>query len=227
MNKKLVIFIGPPGSGKGTIANLLEDNLGFKHMESSKLIEEKFEKTKPGDPEWEEVEKERELFNAGVLTTSSFVFGLIKGKVQEMSALGKSIVLSGSPRTLEEARYELPIFIEEYGKENVHVILMDVSPEVSISRNSRRRICEKKRHPIPWTPETENITVCPEDGSRLIDRGTLDDPETIKIRLETYAKETEPILGYIEEEFGITPVIVDGEQEVDVRFEETKKAIGL
>lgn len=227
MNKKLVIFIGPPGSGKGTIANLLEDNLGFKHMESSKLIEEKFEKTKPGDPDWDEVEKERELFDAGVLTTSSFVFGLIKGKVREMSALGKSVVLSGSPRTLEEAGFELPIFIEEYSKENVHVILMDVSPEVSISRNSRRRICKKERHPIPWTPETENITVCPEDGSNLIDRGTLDDPETIKIRLETYKKETEPILGYIEKEFGIAPVFVDGEQEVDVRFEETKKAMEL
>lgn len=227
MEKKVVIFIGPPGSGKGTIAVLLEKNFGFEHIESSKLIENKFKNTKPGDSDWDEVGKERKLFDEGILTSPPFIFKLMKERVKEMSVAGKGIVLSGSPRTVDEAKDEMPMFIEEYGKENVYIINMHVPPEVSIERNSNRRICEKNRHPIKWTPETEHLTVCPEDGSLLIRRGILDDPETIKVRLREYAERTEPILGYIEEEFGIKPVFVDGEQEVSVRFEETKKAIGL
>jgi len=227
MNKKLVIFIGPPGSGKGTIAVLLEKNFGFEHIESSKLIESKFEKTKEGDLDWDEVEKERKGFDAGILTSPPFIIKLMAEKIKEMSTEGKSVVLSGSPRTLDEAENELPIFIEEYGKENVHIIHMYVSPEVSLERNSNRRICKENRHPIKWTPKTKHLTVCPEDGSPLINRGILDAPETIKVRLKEYAERTEPILGYIEKEFGIVPVVVDGEQEVEERFEETKKAIGL
>ena len=115
----------------------------------------------------------------------------------------------------------------EYGKENVYVVHMDVPPEVTIERNSKRRICEKNRHPIKWTPKTKDWTTCPEDGSPLISRGILDDPETIKVRLKEYQERTEPVLKIAEEEFGLKPAFVDGQDEIAERLEATKKAVGL
>ncbi len=225
MNKKLVIFIGPPGSGKGTQAILSEKEFGFEHVESSQLIEDKFKNTKEGDPDWDEVEKERDLFDKGILNSPPFVAKLIVERVRRLAKEGTSIVLSGSPRTLYEAEKEMPVIVEEYGKENVIIIHIAVSEETSIARNSKRRICKKNRHPILYTPETKDLEFCPEDGSPLIDRGVLDDPETIKVRLEEYKERTEPVLEYARKESGIEPKLVDGEQSVESIFEKVKKII--
>ncbi len=227
MDKKAVIFIGSPGSGKGTQAVLLEKEFGFFHIETSQLIEDKFANIKPSDSDYEEVMKEKDLFDKGILIDPPFVVELMTTEFRKMAKNSKSIVLSGSPRTLYEAEREIPVLIEEYGRENIYLIHMLVSEETSISRNSKRRICKKERHPIPYLPETKDLDTCPEDGSPLVDRGILDNPETIKIRLREYRERTEPVLKLAEEKFGIKPVFVDGEKPINERFEKIKKIVGL
>lgn len=207
--RRVVILIGPPGAGKGTQANLLEEEMGFFHLESSKVIEDKF-KNSNGDPV---LEREREIWKSGKLNTPQLVRLWMMERMEEVAGQGKSLVLSGNPRTLYEVQGELPHLEKLYGSEHVTIIHLDVSREISVERNSKRRICKAKRHPIPDLPEYRGLTHCPKDGSELVTR-SLDTPETITIRYDTYMHDTSPVLGYMTGR-GYDVVRIDGDNTIE------------
>ena len=95
----------------------------------------------------------------------------------------------------------------------------------SIFRNSRRRICELMRHPIlSIRKEFLKLGYCPLDGSKLMKRKGLDDPETIKVRLKQYEERTLPVLRYLKKE-SFTIRKINGEQSVVEVFNDILKAI--
>lgn len=213
--KEVIILVGPPGAGKGTQAEMLAEKFGLFNFETSKIIEEKFKNADPSD---EVISAEKENWKAGKLVTPKLVFEWIIDKVRELAGKGKGIVFSGSPRTLYEAENELPIFEDLYGKDKIEAINIKLTEAESIKRNSKRRICEKNRHPIPNFPEFENITKCPKDDSPIITR-LLDNAETIKIRYQTYLAETEPVLAFLKEK-GYNILEINGEQPIEKVFED-------
>jgi adenylate kinase family enzyme len=124
---------------------------------------------------------------------------IMQEKIRQLYESKKDIVTSGSLRTLYEAEHLYPILEELYGKENIKVFSLKLDPEQSIHRNSHRRICELMRHSILANEETKNLSLCPVDGSTLLQRKGLDDAETIKIRLKEYAERTEPVFEYLKQ----------------------------
>ena len=145
-------------------------------------------------------------------------------KIKELAGEGKSIIFSGSPRTVYEAEIEIPLMKELYGAENVKFALIDIKPETTIFRNSHRRICELIRHSILFSKETEHLTKCPLDGSNLVKRKGLDDPDTIKKRIEIFNAETYPVVDIIAKE-GLKINKVNGEQNVSEVHQEILKAV--
>ncbi|OGN03992.1 MAG: hypothetical protein A2746_00375 [Candidatus Yanofskybacteria bacterium RIFCSPHIGHO2_01_FULL_44_22] len=218
--KKIIILVGPPGSGKGTQAEMLADKFGLFNFETSKIIEEKFKNADPSD---EVIATEKENWKLGKLVTPELVFEWIIDRVKELASEGKGIVFSGSPRTLFEVENELPIFEELYGRENIRAVNIKLTEGESVKRNSKRRICEKNRHPIPNFSEFENITKCPKDDSPVITR-LLDNAETIKIRYQTYLKETEPVPAFLREK-GYNVLEINGEQSIEKVFEDILKQL--
>jgi adenylate kinase len=223
-----VIIMGPPGAGKGTQAQLLGEKLDLWHLESSKVLEEWFRNAHAA--EFLEVEgkkyyaaDEKKLWEDGILLSPPLVARLIQEKIREIHRAGESVLTSGSPRTLYEAERVYPLLEELYGKQNVRVILLEVSEEESVARNSHRRICELMRHPILYSQETISLTACPLDGSRLVTR-TLDDAETIKVRLGEYRERTYPILQYLEKQ-GLRITRINGNQTVEQVFKEVEAAV--
>jgi adenylate kinase family enzyme len=144
-------------------------------------------------------------------------------KIRALGEASKSIVFSGSFRTVEEASVEIPVCEELYGRENIHFVYIPISEETSIKRNSSRRICEARQHPFPDFPEYRELKACPKDGSAIITR-SIDDPKIITVRYQTYLHDTKPVLEYVESlKF---PVIkVDGEQGIRDVHEEILKRI--
>jgi len=230
MSKQVVILFGQPGAGKGTQAEILSGKTGFYHFESSKIIEACFEKESEEkvfeiDGEKFKVADEKIRWKTGLLNSPPFVVNLMVEKIKELADEGKSIIFSGSPRTIYEAEKEIPLLRELYGMENIKFVMLEISPEVTIARNSHRRICELIRHSILFTPETETLTKCPLDGSALIKRKGLDDVETIKKRLEVFKEQTLPVVEVIEKQ-GLKLNKVNGEQDVAGVFADIFKIVG-
>lgn len=202
-DKQVIILLGPPGSGKGTQGTLLAEKLGLYYFETSKLLEKSFNQAKPGDfvevqGEKYFLEKEKELWSKGVLCSPTLVSFLVQKEIKALAEQDENLLLSGSPRTLLEGQELMPLLEELYGKENIKIILMEVSPEQTVLRNSNRRICELMRHPILNLEETKNLTKCPLDGSNLIKRAGLDDPESIKVRIREYQERTLPLVEFLQ-----------------------------
>ena len=98
-----------------------------------------------------------------------------------------------------------------------------LSEEEAVKRNSARRICSKNRNPIPNFPEYANITVCPEDGSKIITR-ELDKPEIIKERYQVYLSDTAPVIEYFRQN-GYKVMEVNGEQPIEDVFKDIKASL--
>jgi len=198
---KIIILLGAPGSGKGTQAELLSERINLYYFETSKILEEKFSERKVDNKALIKLEgkkyyfkKEKKLWERGILCSLPFVTHLVIKKIKELHKARKSLILSGSPRTLYEGKKLIPLLKKLYGKGSIDVVLLEQSEKTSIFRNSHRRICELARHPILYTKETIKLKKCPLDGSKLLKRKGLDDPETIKVRLKEYRERTFPLV---------------------------------
>ena len=202
--KKIISLLGAPGAGKGTQGELLAEKLSYYYFETSKILEDKFNSAEEGEVlevEGKEyrISDEKNFWKTGKLCSPPFVSYLVKHKIRQLADEGKSLILSGSPRTLHEGEKLMPFLKELYRMENIKIVMLDITPEETIFRNSHRRICKLMRHPILFSEETKNLTKCPLDGSELIQRKGLDDIETIKIRLEEYKERTLPLIDYFKE----------------------------
>jgi adenylate kinase len=228
-DKKAVILMGPPGAGKGTQASLLAEKFSFYYLETSKLLEDSFKNaddkefiTAGGKKYF--LKEEKRLWETGVLCDPPFVSQLVKEKIKSLYDMGESIVLAGSPRTLFEGKALMPFLKKIFGKKNIKIVLINLSPKDSIFRNSHRRICQLMRHPILYNKETLKLTKCPLDGSDLMKRKGLDDPKTIVVRLKEYRQRTFPLVSYFKKE-GFGAKTVSGAGSVSDVFSKILRAI--
>ncbi len=207
---KAVIVYGPPGSGKGTQAELLERNYGFIHFDTGRFIEGLLRSEKANaDPI---LAREKALFDSGKLCTPEWVLSIAKDEAVRIAKAGFDIVFSGSPRTMFEAFGEgkttglLETLIGAYGKENIHVVMLKVADETSIKRNSGRLVCS-----VCGLPKLESVSLphCALCAGDMRTR-SLDSVDVIKVRLTQYRERTFPIVENMKKQ-GFDVAEVDGE----------------
>jgi adenylate kinase len=201
--KKTIIIFGPPGSGKGTQAQLLADKLHLFHFDTGKYIRDILY-----DPRFKnnaEIKRERQLNESGQLNTSSWVFKIVSKKIKEIDKINKGIVLSGSPRTFEEAfgssplakseRGLMAILEKDYGKRNILIFVLKIPAKESIKRNVHRLVCSVCRTPVLNIEKFRNIDMskCSFCGGKMQYRFD-DKKEIILQRLKEYEKQSKPII---------------------------------
>jgi len=204
-NPKVIIVMGPPGSGKGTQAELLAEKLNLYYLETSKFLEANIMKAKRGDyvtvgGKKYFLVKEKKNWETGKLVSPLLTTFWMENKIKTLAKENQNLILAGSPRTLYEGKEIIPLLKKLYGQKNIKIILLDISAKETILRNSHRRICELMRHPILYSKETIKLKKCPLDGSKLLKRKGLDKPETIKVRLKEYKERTFPLINYFKRE---------------------------
>ncbi len=213
LSKKFIFFMGPVGSGKDTQAAILMAKIGFNFFTTSKALEAKFRNAKPEDPDYEDMLKEKKMWEEGELLTPSWVSKVVGRAIEDiMSSGARGIIFSGSPRTLPEAENLIPNLEAKYGKDSMLIFKLHVSGDVSIERNSQRLYCEYG-HPIHPEVAKNNPTTCPDDGGKIIKRA-LDKPDVIRVRLGEYDNRTIPAIEFMTKR-GIELKDIPGEQTID------------
>lgn len=193
MKKIVVILYGPPGSGKGTQANLLAQKLNLIHFDTGKYLEAVV--NDPARQREKTVKHEKKLFDKGILMTPSFALREVANASKKIAKAGWGLVFSGSPRTVYEGEHILPLLQKLYGRGNIFIFKLALQPSGSIRRNSSRLMCSVCDYGLlsEYYP-VRNPKFCPVCGGKFYKR-SLDNPKVIKVRLEEYKKRTEPILG--------------------------------
>lgn len=201
----VIIFLGPPGSGKGTQADLLQEKLGFKYLGTGDLLRARKEKDDfTGN-------KIAEVIDQGKRVSTPVVFKIWMDTLEQFYQEDvQNFVIDGSPRTILEARM-LEKALNWYEWKERKVIFVDVSQAESTDRLLHRRICKECGEIYPYTEEYKKVNTCEECGGELTTRKD-DNEEGIKQRWDWYRKEVEPVIEFYEEKGVLQRV--DGEQTI-------------
>lgn len=190
----IIVMLGAPGSGKGSIAKLLTEVLGIEHISTGDLFRETI---KTGSRLGQELDK---YMSKGMLVPDDLVIEVIEERLSRPSAQN-GVVLDGFPRTKIQAKY-LKTMLDKQNKKVDVAIQINISDEDLIYRTVKRRICSNKSCGAIYNlefkkPKKEGI--CDFCGSELFHRED-DNEETVKRRIETYHKRTEDLIKYYEDE---------------------------
>ncbi len=194
MKKIVIILYGPPGSGKGTQANLLASKLNLIHFDTGKFLESVVHD--PARQNEKIIRRERKLFDTGILMTPSFVLHEVERDARRIRKADWGIIFSGSPRTLYEAKGLYPVLEKLYGKKNIFVFELQAPLDYSMKRNSARMECKHCGYNLltAFYP-TKKAKYCPICGGPFY-RRSLDKPGIIKVRLEEYRTRTLPVINF-------------------------------
>jgi adenylate kinase len=190
MSELNLVLIGPPGSGKGTQGERLQEDLRLPYYATGDIL-------RAAVREGTDLGKEaKEYMDRGDLVPDEVMVGLIAERVSSEEA-SDGFILDGFPRTNAQAE-ALDAKLSELGRGLTVVLLVDVPDEEVVRRLSGRRICPNGHvFHIEFDPPQEE-GVCDICGEPLEIRDD-DKPEVVRHRLSTYHEKTEPLTSYYEE----------------------------
>ncbi|MEZ0346587.1 MAG: adenylate kinase [Infirmifilum sp.] len=181
-----LVFIGPPGVGKGTYAQAVKEKYGIPHISTGDIFREEVKKGS------ELGVKVKEYMDRGLLVPDDLVIEVIKRRLQEEDCK-KGFILDGFPRTLAQAEA-----LEEFARPDL-VLDFVAREDVIIERVSGRRVCSvcgAIYHVKYMPPKVPGV--CDRCGGPLILRKD-DRPEVVKQRLEIFQQQFTPIIRFYEE----------------------------
>jgi adenylate kinase len=186
MSEQNLVLLGPPGSGKGTQGERLQEELQLPYYATGDILRAAVrEGTELG-------RSAKDYMDRGDLVPDEVIVGMIGERIDSAEA-EDGFILDGFPRTAPQAE-ALAAKLAELGRELTSVLLIDVSDDEVIRRLGGRRTCVENGHVfhVEFNPPQQE-GVCDIDGSELVVRDD-DKPEVIRHRLEQYHEKTAPLI---------------------------------
>ena len=207
-----LIFLGPPGAGKGTHAQLLMNELGIPQISTGDMLRQAM---KAGT---EMGLSAKRYIEAGELVPDEVVIGIVKDRLQAEDCKN-GYILDGFPRTVPQAEA-----LAQFAKIDV-ALNIDLADEVIIKRLSGRRVCLKcgATYHISTLNGREDCAAC---GEKLVQRKD-DSPETVQNRLTVYAAQTAPLIDYYEKKGILRTVHCAPSATVDENYAQVRETLGL
>ena len=190
----VIIMLGAPGTGKGTVAGLLQEKLGLKQVSTGDIFRKNI---KEGTELGILAEK---YISKGNLVPDDVTIKIVEDRLNEPD-VENGIILDGFPRTVKQAE-ELDKILAQKGKKVDKVINLVTPDEEIIKRIVNRRVCTNQECKAIYNlvlnpPKQEGI--CDKCGQELIRRKD-DTEETVKARLANYIEQTSPLVEYYEKQ---------------------------
>ena len=208
-----IIFLGAPGAGKGTQAEVVSERLGIPTVSTGAIIRAAIKS------ETDMGKAAKKYIDAGQLVPDEVVIGIVRERLTQDDCKN-GYILDGFPRTVPQAEA-----LDKMGVEIDCVLSLEVSDEAIIERMSGRRVCAGcgASYHVKFNPseDGENCDKCKQPLTLRDD----DKPEVVKSRLEVYHSVTEPLKSFYAEK-GILK-LVDGHKSVEDTTVSTLEALGV
>lgn len=205
---KNLVFLGPPGAGKGTQASRVSERLGIPHISTGDMLRAAMREQTPTGL------KAKAYIDKGELVPDAVVIELVRERLTQPDCKN-GYILDGFPRTIAQA--------EALDAVSTVTLAVNItaSDETIVNALSGRRFCpacSNTTH-VDWN----NTGKCEKCGAALIRRAD-DEPETVQNRLDVYTKNTKPLLDYYAKKGLLRDVI--GHRGIDIVFRDVMDAIG-
>lgn len=186
-----LIFLGPPGAGKGTQAKLVADKYSVPQISTGDILRQAVKDATPLGKE------AQALMEKGELVPDRVVIGIIEERLKQADCQG-GYILDGFPRTGVQAD-ALGETLRQHGSSIDHVVNIEVADEELVGRLTGRRTCKDCQEPyhVMFSPPKQE-GVCNKCGGELIQRKD-DQEETIRERLRVYHQQTAPLIAYYDD----------------------------
>ena len=197
-----IIMLGAPGAGKGTQAKQIAQAYNIPHISTGDIFRANIkEGTELG-------KKAQEYMDKGLLVPDELVCDLVVDRIHKDDC-EKGYILDGFPRTIKQAE-ELDKILEKENKKVDMVINLTTPKEEIIERIVNRRVCSNQECKTVYNivlnpPKVEGI--CDKCGSKLLQRKD-DNVETVESRIDTYLKNTSPLVEYYTKQNKISTQLV-------------------
>jgi adenylate kinase len=196
------VFIGPPGSGKGTQAVRIAERVSIPHISTGDMLRAAVKSQSPLG------RTIAETLAAGALVGDEVITELVRERLRAEDTV-RGFILDGFPRTEAQARS----LDEIRPPESLRIILIDVAEEAIVRRLSSRRVCDACAISQSVAPGNgADREVCPYCGGTLV-RRVDDHPDTVRRRLTTYAAVAAPVVTFYRARAGF--IAIDGLRHAD------------
>ncbi|MGA1846816.1 adenylate kinase [Deferribacter abyssi] len=184
-----MVFLGPPGAGKGTQSTKLVEEFGIVQISTGDILRNA---VKSGS---ELGKLAKKYMDEGKLVPDNVIIGIVKSRLQQDDCKN-GFILDGFPRTIPQAEALDDMLKNELNIELTHIINLNVPDELIMERLTGRRSCSKcgAAFHIKYNPSKKE-GICDLCGGELIQRND-DKEETIKKRLDVYHKQTAQLQDY-------------------------------
>ncbi|WP_248929012.1 adenylate kinase [Paenibacillus hamazuiensis] len=200
-----IIFMGPPGAGKGTQAERVVSEFQIPHISTGDAFRAAMKQETPLGIE------AKKYVDQGLLVPDEITIGIVRERLQQPDC-NKGFLLDGFPRTISQAE-ALDDILNSMGKGIDHVINLVVDRNLLLARLTGRRICKScgaTYHVLFNPPAKENV--CDKCSGELYQRSD-DTEEKVGTRLDEYTSKTAPLLEYYDKKKILRQV--NGEQDID------------
>jgi len=216
MNRLNIIFLGPPGAGKGTQAKKIAEEFDIPHISTGDIFRKNLkEGTELGL-------KAKAYMDKGLLVPDEIVVAIVEDRLKEPDCR-QGFILDGFPRTVIQAE-ALEKVLEKLKTRITYVINIEVSKDELIDRLTGRRVCKScgATYHMKYDPP-QKPGVCDKCDGPLIQRED-DKVETVEKRLDVYEKQTQPLIEFYKNMGSLKTI--DGMQPIEKVFENIKGVLG-
>lgn len=184
-----IILLGPPGVGKGTLAEYLKEQYHLVHISTGDMLREEIKK---GSALGLEI---KSIITSGALVSDELVTKLVQQRFSNDPDLKKGFLLDGFPRTVTQAK-DLDVILANVNAPLDCVLNMEANLDILLGRLTGRRVCRKcnEIYHVTFKPSARE-GVCDVCGGEVYQR-TDDNEKTIRARMQVYQDSTSPIIEY-------------------------------